>query len=142
MNKHVFFLQARNISPGTKWSLYVKRCLKLAQPAVTEYGCGIGRNISFLQKAFPNAVIVDTFISSAASLELARCAHAEVEFVQESDYADSIDRFDVIFVAGVFHHVPVEQRVNVARVTCLSVCRRAACDSSLSTIRLTQLPDV
>jgi SAM-dependent methyltransferase len=80
-----------------------------------EYGCGIGRNISFLQKAFPNAIIVGSDVSGA-SLEVARRLHAGVEFVQENENADSIGQFDVIFVAGVFHHVPIEQRVDVARV--------------------------
>ena len=80
-----------------------------------EYGCGIGRNISFLQKAFPNANIVGSDVSGA-SLEVARRLHAGVEFVQENENADSIGQFDVIFVAGVFHHVPIEQRVDVARV--------------------------
>ena len=80
-----------------------------------EYGCGIGRNISFLQKAFPNAIIVGSDVSGA-SLEVARRLHTGVEFVQENENADSIGQFDVIFVAGVFHHVPIEQRVDVARV--------------------------
>lgn len=80
-----------------------------------EYGCGIGRNISFLQKAFPDAVIVGSDISGA-SLEIARRANTGVEFVQGGENLDSIGQFDLIFVAGVFHHVPIEQRVQVARV--------------------------
>lgn len=36
-----------------------------------EYGCGIGRNISFLRQGFPSAVISGSDISSA-SLEIAR----------------------------------------------------------------------
>lgn len=80
-----------------------------------EYGCGIGRNIPFLQHAFPDAVIVGSDISRA-SLDIAQRDNAGVEFVQEDENTQSIGLFDVIFVAGVFHHVPIEQRVDVAKV--------------------------
>jgi len=79
-----------------------------------EYGCGIGRNIKFLQQAFPNAVILGSDISRA-SLEIARRDNAGVGFVQEDENVESMGLFDVIFVAGVFHHIPIEQRVEVAR---------------------------
>ena len=79
-----------------------------------EYGCGIGRNISFLQQAFPSAVIVGSDISSA-SLEIARRDNPGVQFVQEDENAEQMGLFNVILVAGVFHHVPIEQRVEVAR---------------------------
>ena len=78
-----------------------------------EYGCGIGRNISFLQKAFPDAVIVGSDVSRA-SLEIARRNNEGVEFFQEGVAVEASSPFDVIFVAGVFHHVPVVQRVGVA----------------------------
>ena len=79
-----------------------------------EYGCGIGRNIKFLQQAFPNAVIVGSDISRG-SLEIARRDNEGVEFVQEDENVEPMGLFDVIFVAGVFHHVPKEQHVEVAR---------------------------
>lgn len=79
-----------------------------------EYGCGIGRNIKFLQKAFPTAVIVGSDISHG-SLEIARRDNEGVEFVEEDKNVEPMGLFDVIFVAGVFHHVPIEQRLDVAR---------------------------
>ncbi len=79
-----------------------------------EYGCGIGRNISFLQQAFPNAVIMGSDISSA-SLEIARRDNSGIEFFQEDENTKPIDLFDVIFVAGVFHHVSIAQRAEVAK---------------------------
>jgi SAM-dependent methyltransferase len=80
---------------------------------VLEYGCGIGRNIPFLQRAFPDAVIVGSDISRA-SLDIARQENAAVEFVVEDGSIGSLGLFDVIFVAGVFHHVPLGQRATVA----------------------------
>jgi SAM-dependent methyltransferase len=80
-----------------------------------EYGCGIGRNIPFLQKAFPNTAIIGSDIS-AKSLEIARQCNAGVEFFQEDDdNLKPLEPFDIIFVAGVFHHVPAAQRLDVAR---------------------------
>jgi trans-aconitate methyltransferase len=81
---------------------------------ILEYGCGIGRNIPFLQQAFPNAVIMGSDISSA-SLEIARRDNTGVEFFREYENIKSTDLFDVIFVAGVFHHIPVAQRAAVAK---------------------------
>lgn len=80
---------------------------------VLEYGCGIGRNIPFLQRAFPHASIVGTDISPA-SLELASHDCPEATFVLENEASQRLGLFDIIFVAGVFHHVPVEQRASVA----------------------------
>lgn len=79
-----------------------------------EYGCGIGRNMPFLQQAFPNAVVVGTDISSA-SLEIARRDNMGIEFFLENENVESANLFDVIFVAGVFHHIPLVQRVEVAK---------------------------
>lgn len=80
---------------------------------VLEYGCGIGRNIPFLQTAFPQATVIGTDIS-CASLDIARRENPDVEFFEEG--ADDIKarEFDLIFVAGVFHHVPVSERPAVA----------------------------
>lgn len=81
---------------------------------ILEYGCGIGRNIPFLQRAFPNAVIMGSDISGA-SLEIARRDNMGVEFFLEDENFESTNLFDVIFVAGVFHHIPVVQRAEVAK---------------------------
>lgn len=93
----------------------VRKQVRSPVSRLLEYGCGIGRNIPFLQQAFPSAVIVGTDVSHA-SLEIAQRDNAGVEFVQEDEKVELMGLFDVIFVAGVFHHVPIEQRVEVARV--------------------------
>jgi trans-aconitate methyltransferase len=81
---------------------------------ILEYGCGIGRNIPYLQQAFPNAVIMGSDISSA-SLDIARRDNMGVEFFLEDENTVPTNTFDLIFVAGVFHHIPVVQRLDVAK---------------------------
>ena len=80
---------------------------------VLEYGCGIGRNIPFLQAAFPQATVIGTDIS-CGSLDIARRENPAAEFFEEGVDDISAREFDLIFVAGVFHHVPVSERAAVA----------------------------
>jgi SAM-dependent methyltransferase len=77
-----------------------------------EYGCGIGRNIPFLRAAFPDATIAGSDISTA-SLEIARKENPGVDFFVEQADAVNGDPYEVIFIAGVFHHIPVAQRAPV-----------------------------
>ena len=79
-----------------------------------EFGCGIGRNIPFLQAAFPSAAITGTDIAEA-SVDHARTLNPGSTFAVEGPAASELGRFDLIFVAGVFHHVPTDQRQGVAR---------------------------
>ena len=92
----------------------VRKQVHMPANRILEYGCGIGRNIPFLQQAFPSAVIVGSDISGA-SLEIARRDNKGIEFFLEDEAFDSGNLFDVIFVAGVFHHIPIEQRAGVAK---------------------------
>lgn len=82
--------------------------------SLLEYGCGIGRNIPFLQQSFPEARVVGSDIS-AASLEFAKQENQEVDFFIEDESTNCDDSFDLIFVAGVFHHIPIPQRTEVAK---------------------------
>lgn len=86
----------------------VKKVLRAEPLRVLEYGCGIGRNIPFLKEAFPKAWIEGSDIAPA-SLEVARNANPGVSFVLESEAHDT-EPFDMIFVSGVFHHIPPTER--------------------------------
>lgn len=81
---------------------------------VLEYGCGVGRNIPFLRAAFPEAVILGSDISGG-SLDVARENNPGIEFFLETEppRREGVEPFDLIFVAGVFHHVPPQQRRGV-----------------------------
>jgi SAM-dependent methyltransferase len=87
----------------------VKERIKHPVRRVLEYGCGIGRNIPYLASAFPGAEIVGTDVS-AASLEAASKMNPDARFKVEQGELD-IGTFDLIFVASVFHHIPLDQRI-------------------------------
>jgi SAM-dependent methyltransferase len=88
---------------------------RLSQPVnkILEYGCGIGRNIPFIRKSFPNADVTGTDISDA-SLDIARRDHPDIEFIAEGDEISKLSGFDLILVAGVYHHVPIAERACVS----------------------------
>lgn len=75
---------------------------------VLEYGCGTGRNIRFLRAAFPNAEVVGTDVS-AESLRTARHENPDATFELEASDLQ-IGKFDLIFIACVFHHIPPVER--------------------------------
>ncbi|HUM94680.1 MAG TPA: class I SAM-dependent methyltransferase [Candidatus Competibacter sp.] len=82
---------------------------------VLEFGCGIGGNIPYLRQAFGSAEIMGSDISTK-SLEIARIRNPDIYFWQEGEGDTAQGDFDLIFVAGVFHHVPTPERVAVAKL--------------------------
>jgi len=76
--------------------------------SILEFGCGTGRNIPFLREAFPDATIVGSDVS-AKSLEVARQLNEGVGFFLEDEAPGDLD-VDLVFVAGVFHHIAPDER--------------------------------
>ena len=76
---------------------------------VLDFGCGIGRNISFLRDAFKDAEIMGSDVSEK-SIEAARLNNNGIYCWTEDDVADEKSDFDLVFVAGVFHHIPLPER--------------------------------
>lgn len=81
---------------------------------ILEYGCGIGRNIPYLQAMFPGAEVVGTDIS-AAGLQLAVKENPTAAFELETPGLE-LGQFDLIFVAGVFHHIAPRERPAVCEL--------------------------
>jgi len=90
----------------------VKRNLASTPATILEYGCGIGRNIDYLKAAYPDALIEGSDISEA-SLELARQLNPGINFFNEENNSDQSKTYDLIFIAGVFHHIPPLMRDNI-----------------------------
>ena len=96
-----------------KVQLAAKHAARSPIKRVLEYGCGTGRNIRHLQAAFPDAEVVGTDIS-AESLRLARANNPNAEFKLESPSLE-LGRFDLVFIACVFHHIPLAEREGVMK---------------------------
>lgn len=93
----------------------VKRTLGTAKPLnILEYGCGIGMNIKFFSKHFPDSKINGCDISQK-SLEVAKKRNdPNVNFfsINDENLSKYNDTFDLIFVSCVFHHIQPTLREN------------------------------
>lgn len=90
----------------------IQRLANTDVSTVLDYGCGIGLNLSCLMGAFPQARVIATDISSK-SLSAVNEKYADVECVDFQDISKLDSTLDLIFVAGVFHHVPPCEREGV-----------------------------
>jgi SAM-dependent methyltransferase len=82
---------------------------------ILEYGCGIGRNLPYLREAFPGTSLFGSDIA-VASLDLAAKENPEINFFCEDGKVEMAEKFDLIFVAGVFHHVALAERQEVSKI--------------------------
>jgi len=98
-----------------QYKVHLTRAIINREPAsILEFGCGTGRNLRFLQQYFSSSKICASDVS-AKSLEVARAENPGVDVWLEGDRQSERTGFDLIFVAGVFHHVPGPERAEVAR---------------------------
>ena len=106
-----FFSKDRGYFSEYKVALASKYC-KISPERIIDFGCGIGLSLPFLIRYFPQAQIFATDLSKRS------LAHVEKNFpkvnVQQDCELDGHE-YELIFVAGVFHHVPVSQRLAVMR---------------------------
>jgi len=83
----------------------IKKRLKILSPQkILEPGCGIGRNLKELRKAYKNSIIVGTDISKQSVAYV----NANINFVEcfEEDFVDhKLNNFDLLLVSGVYHHL-------------------------------------
>ena len=84
---------------------------------ILNFGCGIGKSEEFINKYFSNCTICSVDISEK-SIETAKEKNKRFKNIEFIKY-DSIeelslnDKFDIIFVANVFHHIPEELHVRI-----------------------------
>jgi len=82
----------------------------ICQPApqrVLDFGCGIGLSLPYLQRYFSNATIFASDLSRK-SLDYVAQNWPDVSVLRDDELDDQ--RFDLIFISGVIHHVPPTQR--------------------------------
>ena len=88
-----------------------KKALSTVPKSILDFGCGVGRNMGFLSKHFSNSELFGCDISSKSIL-LARKEIKNVTFFELGQ--DIINqKFDLIFISNVFHHIAVDERQTV-----------------------------
>ncbi len=80
---------------------------------VLDFGCGVGDATSLLAAAFPGASVVGVDVARAAVDKAhADRARDDVSF-GTVDELDGLDPFEICYVNGAFHHIPVAERATV-----------------------------
>lgn len=74
---------------------------------ILDYGSGIGTSIPFFREFFPSAQIWATDLSSE-SLSRLKTEHPEVNIIQSDGLNNQ--KFDLVFLSCVVHHMPVNLR--------------------------------
>ena len=77
---------------------------------ILDFGCGIGLSVPSLQKTFPEAKIFLTD-TSEVSLNIARQKFSDVTILKSE--LDTDEKFDVIFLSTVLHHITAADRVKI-----------------------------
>lgn len=103
-----FFSKSEKYFAEYKVSI-LKKEIDVSIKNLLEYGCGIGRNLEYLQMGFPNSEIHATDIS-LASLDIVAASNSEIKIIKVDDLDKKKDFYDCIFVAGVFHHIHPNER--------------------------------
>ncbi len=93
----------------------LKDFIKKDNLTILEYGCGIGRNFPFFKKYFPESKIYG-FDISTESLKIAKKNNPWVEIIYEDVLENLYNFFDLIFIAGVFHHIPFNNHLNIINI--------------------------
>jgi SAM-dependent methyltransferase len=113
LQKQLFFFESdTDYFAQYKVSL-VKNLLTRNPARMLDFGCGVGNNIRHLITVFPDATITGCDVSTKC-LDVAKTKNPSAEFFNIADNTDSfVGRFDLVFIANVFHHIPPEQRLEI-----------------------------
>jgi ubiquinone/menaquinone biosynthesis C-methylase UbiE len=79
---------------------------------ILDFGCGVGAVSAMLKGAYTSAEVIGADISEN-SLDIARsnCSDVSFENLTDQNFVESNKgSFDLIFIANVFHHIPLPDR--------------------------------
>lgn len=87
--------------------------LKLASDAILDFGCGVGNSIPHFHRLMPNSILVCADVSrkSLDVTERRFSGDVHLHYIQGRSLDSISQRFDILFSACVFHHVPHEEHV-------------------------------
>ena len=87
---------------------YASRHRKISK--ILDFGCGVGLSVPSLRTTFPEASIFLTDVSQV-SLNIASKKYPELTILEPE--LDTDQKFDVIFLSTVLHHITARDRVEV-----------------------------
>lgn len=85
--------------------------VKISPHTVLDFGCGVGNSIPFFRELMPESRLVCADISQK-SLDLAHSRfpnQARLHHIENESLETLTDRFDILFSACVFHHIPHQE---------------------------------
>ncbi len=101
--------QDRNYFTEYKVKIVKERVINKPEK-ILDYGCGVGRNLIFFKQYFPDAHIYGCDISKESLKKASECEFAKLYHLKNDEIKE---KFDLIFIACVFHHIEQELRKGV-----------------------------
>ncbi|MCL1882591.1 MAG: methyltransferase domain-containing protein [Defluviitaleaceae bacterium] len=90
---------------------------KFMPRTILDFGCGVGDVVPFLKQYFPDARIYGTDISEESIAAAGAKDFHDVTFAALGDGLEQFDvKFDLIFVAGVLHHIPKNEHLSILKM--------------------------
>ena len=82
-----------------------------------DFGCGVGDSTVLLKQYFPDAEITgcDTAPKALKYARYNNSADGTIRYIEIKDFQFE-NEFDLCFVNGVFHHIPLEQRAGAVEM--------------------------
>lgn len=108
-NQLSFFQKGRHYFSEYKIK-HLKTMLVPSPQKILDFGAGIGLSLPFFMKYFPHAELCATDISQK-SLDLISKNFPLVKIYRDKELENQT--FDLIFLSGVMHHIPPEERIDV-----------------------------
>ena len=109
-NQLSFFSDDREYFSDCKTKIASNYCSSVDTKNILDFGSGIGLSLSSLTVHFPDSKIFVTDLSKK-SLNYVKKKYSKVTVVDDSSLNKF--KFDLIFISGVFHHIPNDNRMNV-----------------------------
>lgn len=75
--------------------------------SILESGCGIGRNIKFIQKYYPGSEIAGADVSNTCLAE-AKSSYPDIDFFLPENIP--LNTYDLLLIADVIHHISPNER--------------------------------
>lgn len=83
------------------------RLVPTSPSSILDFGCGVGESVPYFQKWFPGSGISGFDVSAESLIELKSKFPAVDVF---TDFSSIDNRFDLVFVSNVLHHIEPSER--------------------------------